>query len=227
MGEQGLAGVADPSTLFLGDRLVGAPGSAVTVPVEGHRPLLVEVQALVGRSAQVPRRLVTGLDPNRVGFLVAVLDKRAGVPVGDCDVYVSVAGGARAWEPAADLAVCLAVASSWSGRPLRPSMVALGEVGLGGELRRVGATAKRLAEAGRLGFTEALVPGGGDGRDGAAEVAQPGSAARERAGPPGQGLARLPAASLAGALDAAFGPSLAATHRRSPRASAARLAGAS
>ena len=158
MGEAGLTGVPDPSSLFLGDRLVGAPGSAVTVPMEGYRPLLVEVQALVGRSSPVPRRFVTGLDPGRVGFLVAVLDKRAGVPVGDCDVYVSVTGGARACEPAADLAVCLALASSVSNKPVGPDMVAIGEVGLGGEVRRVSGMAKRLAEAGRLGFHHALVP---------------------------------------------------------------------
>lgn len=158
MGETGLTGVPDPSSLFLGDRLLGAPGSAVTVPIEGHRPLLVEVQALVGRSSAVPRRFVTGLDPGRVGFLVAVLDRRAGVPVGDCDVYVSVTGGARACEPAADLAVCLALASSLSGRPVGPDLVAIGEVGLGGEVRRASGMAKRLAEAGRLGFHDALVP---------------------------------------------------------------------
>lgn len=158
MGEKGLTGVPDPSIFFLGDRLVGAPGSALTVPLEGYRPLVVEVQALVGRSSPVPRRFVTGLDAGRVGFLVAVLEKRAGVPVGDCDVYVSVAGGARACEPAADLAVCLALASSLSGKPLPAQMVALGEVGLGGELRRVNGMAKRLAEARRLGFDDALVP---------------------------------------------------------------------
>jgi DNA repair protein RadA/Sms len=105
MGEAGLSGVADPSSLFLGDRKAGVPGSAVTVPVEGHRPLLVEVQALVGRATQLPRRSVTGLDAGRVAFLVAVLDRWAGVPVGERDVYVSVAGGARACEPAADRAV--------------------------------------------------------------------------------------------------------------------------
>ncbi len=158
MGERGLAGVADPSALFLGDRREGSAGSTVTVPVEGYRPLVVEVQALVGRSSQVPRRFVTGLDPGRVGFLVAVLDRRAGVALGDCDVYVSVTGGARACEPAADLAICLALASSLVGAPVRSGLVAIGEVGLGGELRRVGSMPKRLAEAGRLGFKSALVP---------------------------------------------------------------------
>ena len=181
MSETGLTSVPDPSSLFLGDRLEGAPGSAVTVPIEGQRPLLVEVQALVGRSTAVPRRFVTGLDSGRVGFLVAVLDRRCGIPVGDCDVYVSVAGGARASEPAADLAVCLALASSLSGVPLRPDLVAVGEVGLGGETRRVSGMKKRLAEAERLGFRDALVPGPTErpGRDGRSSPAgRPSSAER-------------------------------------------------
>ncbi len=195
MGEAGLTGVPDPSSLFLGDRLVGSPGSAVTVPMEGYRPLLVEVQALVGRSSPVPRRFVTGLDPGRVGFLVAVLDKRAGVPVGDCDVYVSVTGGARACEPAADLAVCLALASSVWEKPVGPDMVAIGEVGLGGEVRRVSGMAKRLAEAGRLGFHRALVPAPPKG---------PSDQHQSRAAP--RTLPReLPAATLAEALSVAFG----------------------
>jgi len=195
MGEAGLTGVPDPSSLFLGDRLVGAPGSAVTVPIEGYRPLLVEVQALVGRSSAVPRRFVTGLDPGRVGFLVAVLDKRAGVPVGDCDVYVSVTGGARACEPAADLAVCLALASSVSGKPVGPDMVAIGEVGLGGEVRRVSGMAKRLAEAGRLGFHRALVP--------APPKSQPDQ--HQSSAAPRALLRELPAATLGEALSVAFG----------------------
>ena len=175
MTESGLTSVGDPSSLFLGDRLDGAPGSAVTVPIEGHRPLLVEVQALVGRASAVPRRFVTGLDPGRVGFLVAVLDRRCGVPVGECDVYVSVAGGARACEPAADLAVCLALASSLSGTPLPSDLVVIGEVGLGGEARRVSGMQKRLAEARRLGFRDALVP--------ASTGNPPGGGADERPGP--------------------------------------------
>jgi len=195
MGEAGLTGVPDPSSLFLGDRLVGAPGSAVTVPMEGYRPLLVEVQALVGRSSPVPRRFVTGLDPGRVGFLVAVLDKRAGVPVGDCDVYVSVTGGARACEPAADLAVCLALASSVWEKPVGPDMIAIGEVGLGGEVRRVSGMAKRLAEAGRLGFHRALVPAPPKDRpDQHQSRAAPRTQPRE-----------LPASTLAEALSVAFG----------------------
>ncbi|HXW79228.1 MAG TPA: DNA repair protein RadA [Acidimicrobiales bacterium] len=225
MAESGLSGVPDPSSLFLGDRVVGAPGSAVTVPIEGHRPLLVEVQALVGRSSAVPRRFVTGLDPGRVGFLVAVLDRRAGVPVAECDVYVSVAGGARACEPAADLAVCLALASSLSGTPVAPEMVTIGEVGLGGEVRRVSGMPKRLAEAGRLGFRSALVPGAAGRRRGNERVPAPDreeggdSRSAEREGGPRAGvpLRELPAATLGEALSAAFGDRLAPRVVRSPR----------
>jgi len=224
MGEGGLSGVSDPSSLFLGDRLVGAAGSAVTVPVEGYRPLLVEVQALVGRSSQVPRRFVTGLDAGRVGFLVAVLDRRAGIPVGDCDVYVSVTGGARACEPAADLAVCLALASSLSGAPVSGDIVALGEVGLGGEVRRVAGTAKRLAEARRLGFRRALVPA-----PVRAPVPSPapgwsppqaGVPARSRF--PGEDMSRLPVATLAEALSVVFGDRLGSARRHAPPAVPAR-----
>ncbi len=209
MGERGLVGVADPSALFLGDRREGSAGSTVTVPVEGYRPLVVEVQALVGRSSQVPRRFVTGLDSGRVGFLVAVLDRRAGVALGDCDVYVSVTGGARACEPAADLAICLALASSLVGSPVRSDLVAIGEVGLGGELRRVGSMPKRLAEAGRLGFKSALVPA-------------PAAAGAAR------GVDVVPARSLREALGAAFpsGWPLAEGHRaQRSGSSASRLPG--
>ena len=205
MTETGLTSVADPSSLFLGDRLDGAPGSAVTVPVEGHRPVLVEVQALVGRASAVPRRFVTGLDPGRVGFLVAVLDRRCGVPVGDCDVYVSVAGGARACEPAADLAVCLALASSLSGRPLSAELVVIGEVGLGGEARRVRGMKTRLAEARRLGFREALVPASSEGAR--TRVAGPGpklGASAQLATVAEPSLRQLPAASLSEALSIAL-----------------------
>lgn len=207
MGEHGLSGVADPSSLFLGDRLPGSAGSAVTVPLEGYRPLLVEVQALVGRSSQVPRRSVTGLDPGRVGFLVAVLERRAGVALGDRDIYVSVAGGARACEPAADLAVCLALASSLSNKPLPSDLVAIGEVGLGGEVRRVSAMAKRLAEAKRLGFAMGVVPAAGELQERAANRA-PASrpAVLSQSGRSGcAGLAELHAATLSQALALAFG----------------------
>jgi DNA repair protein RadA/Sms len=158
MGEGGLSGVSDPSSLFLADRQVGCPGSAVTVPVEGYRPLLVEVQALVGPGSKTPRRSVTGVDGGRVNFLVAVLEQRTPVKIGARDIYVSVTGGARAVEPAADLAICVALASCAVNRSVRPEVVVLGEVGLGGELRRVGALPKRLNEAHRMGFAEAVVP---------------------------------------------------------------------
>ena len=173
----------------------------------------------------MPRRFVTGLDPGRVGFLVAVLDRRAGVPVAECDVYVSVAGGARACEPAADLAVCLALASSLSGAPVAPDMVTIGEVGLGGEVRRVSGMRKRLAEARRLGFREALVPGPAERRRGHERV---GAAGRDGGGRSSSAeldvsvkaeasLRELPAATLAEALSAAFGDRLAPRAIRSPR----------
>ncbi len=214
MTESGLNGVPDPSSLFLGDRVEGAPGSAVTVPIEGHRPLLVEVQALVGRASPVPRRFVTGLDPGRVGFLVAVLDRRAGVPVAESDVYVSVAGGARACEPAADLAVCLALASSLSGVPVPSDMVTIGEVGLGGEVRRASGMRKRLAEARRLGFRDALVPGTAGRR---AEQGRAGAPGPEVGPKPEVSLRELSAATLGEALSVAFGDRLSGRALRSPR----------
>ncbi|MGC8627786.1 MAG: DNA repair protein RadA [Acidimicrobiales bacterium] len=199
MGENGLTSVADPSALFLEDRLEGAPGSAVAVTLEGHRPLLVEVQALVGRATTLPRRSVTGLDPGRVALLLAVLDRRAGLRVSDREVHVSVAGGARAGEPAADLPLCLALASSALGAPLPADMVAIGEVGLGGELRQARGVARRLAEAARLGFRWALVSA--SARKGHDELA--GGQGLERVG--GPGLRVVHAASVTEALEAALG----------------------
>lgn len=199
MGESGLSGVDDPSALFLGDRLVGSPGSAVAVPVEGYRAVLVEVQALVGRTSQVPRRLVTGVDAGRVGFLVAVLHERAQVPVSDRDVYVSVTGGARAIEPATDLAICLALTSALGEIPVPPELIAVGEVGLGGELRRAGGMAKRLAEAQRLGFETALLPAE------RSRVPRARGAGGQTAHPAGAGLRELRAPSLREALVLTFG----------------------
>ncbi|HYA45373.1 MAG TPA: DNA repair protein RadA [Acidimicrobiales bacterium] len=220
MTEKGLTSVLDPSALFLGDRMKDSPGSAVTVAMAGHRPLLVEVQALVGRSSAVPRRSVSGLDPGRVAFLVAVLDRRAGILVGDCDLYVSVAGGARAQEPAADLAACLAIASSARGKPLASDLVAIGEVGLGGEVRRVSAVGKRLTEAARLGFSAALIPGSVPPNEAAtilADSANPVVAASP-SGPAacrtGVGLPRvLHSTTLTEALAIAFGDDVAAGSR--------------
>ena len=159
MGQGGLAGVADASGLFLADRGEGIPGSAVVPIVEGHRPLLVEVQALVVASTlPSPRRSAQGLDQGRLALLVAVLTNRAGLPFADRDVYASVAGGLRLGEPGSDLGVCLALASAHLGTPLAGDLIACAEVGLGGELRTVGHTPRRLAEAARLGFSRAVVP---------------------------------------------------------------------
>src|SRR5215207_889888 len=155
----GLAGVADASGLFLADRRCGVPGSAVVAAIDGHRPLLVEVQALVTATPlPAPRRSAQGVDPGRLAMLLAVLQERAGWGFAKSDVYVSVAGGVRLAEPGTDLGTCLALASALAGQPVPSSLVACGEVGLGGEIRQVGQAPRRLGEAARLGFRHALVP---------------------------------------------------------------------
>jgi DNA repair protein RadA/Sms len=159
MGELGLVGVPDPSALFLADRQTGVAGSVVAPVLDGQRPLLVEVQALVVPSqAPAPRRTTQGVDGGRLAQVLAVLERHARLDVGRCDIHVAVAGGVRVPEPGVDLAVALAVASSATGRPVTADLVACGEVGLGGELRQVHRTERRLAEAARLGFTWAVVP---------------------------------------------------------------------
>lgn len=159
MRGEGLAEVTDPSAAFLAERSVGVPGSVVTVAMEGTRPLLVEVQALVSKSSlPVPRRTANGLDTNRLHLMSAVLARRIGVGLFDQDVYVNVVGGLRIDEPAADLATALAIASSYRDRPLPSDLVVLGEVGLSGELRSVGQLERRVREASKLGFRAALVP---------------------------------------------------------------------
>ena len=155
----GIEGLADPSGLFLSRRSEPVPGTCVTVTVEGRRPLLAEVQALVASSTlATPRRAVSGLDSARVAMVLAVLERRGRVRLGDNDVFSATVGGVRVTEPAADLAVALAVAAAARDSPLPPDLVAVGEVGLSGEVRRVGGVGRRLAEAARLGFTRALVP---------------------------------------------------------------------
>ena len=155
----GIAGLPDPSGLFLSRRGEPVPGSCVTVTVDGRRPLLAEVQALVARSTlATPRRAVSGLDSSRVAMVLAVLERRGRVKLGDDDVFSATVGGVRVTEPAADLALALAVASAARDAPIRPDTVVIGEVGLSGEVRRVGGVGRRLAEAARLGFTSALVP---------------------------------------------------------------------
>ena len=159
MSGRGLAEVPDPSALFLSERTSDAPGSAVICALEGTRPLLLEVQALVTRTPfGVPRRTAAGVDYNRTLLLLAVLEKRAGLHLASYDVYVSVAGGVQVGEPAADLGVALAVASSHRERPVEASTVAVGEVGLGGEVRAVSQVARRIGEAAKLGFHRVLLP---------------------------------------------------------------------
>jgi len=157
--DDGIVGVPDPSGLFLNRREDAVPGTAITVTVEGKRPLLCEVQALVSEtSLPQPRRAVSGLDSARVGMVLAVLEKRCGVRFGKQDVYAATVGGMKVTEPAIDLAVVLAISSSVQDVPLSPRLVALGEVGLAGEIRRVTGVGRRLAEAARMGFTHAIVP---------------------------------------------------------------------
>jgi DNA repair protein RadA/Sms len=160
MAERGLAGVPDAGALFLADRRAGVPGSVVVPTIEGHRPLLVELQALVGPAAvaAMPRRSAQGLDGGRLALLLAVLDRRLHLPLGGRDVYASAVGGVRVVEPGADLALALALVSAHTDVALPDDLVACGEVGLAGELRQVSQTPRRLAEAARLGFRQAIVP---------------------------------------------------------------------
>jgi DNA repair protein RadA/Sms len=159
MTATGLVGVADASGLLLCDRVAATPGSAVCCHLDGRRPLLVEVQALVvGTQMPSPRRSVSGTDSARLALLLAVLERRASLALSRHDVFVSAVGGVRLSDPGADLAVCLALASAATGVPGPLDVVVLGEVGLGGELRQVAYASRRLAEAARLGFGRAIVP---------------------------------------------------------------------
>jgi DNA repair protein RadA/Sms len=161
LSDVGIVGLADPSGLFLSHREVSVAGTCVTVTLEGRRPLVAEVQALIAPSnLPSPRRATHGLDASRVAMIMAVLERRARIPIGARDAYVSTVGGVRLAEPAADLAVALSVASSVVDAPLPPHAVAFGEVGLAGELRPVSGMPRRLAEAGRLGFRTAFTPRG-------------------------------------------------------------------
>jgi DNA repair protein RadA/Sms len=160
MTGQGLVGVEDPSLLF-GRPEDEQPGSAVACALEGTRPLVLEIQALVSKTdLAMPRRVATGVDPKRLSMIVAVLGRHAGVPLGQADVFVNVAGGVRIDEPGADLAVALAIASAARGVPVRRGVACLGEIGLTGRLRPVAQLERRLAECEKLGLVEAIVPGG-------------------------------------------------------------------
>jgi DNA repair protein RadA/Sms len=159
--DNGIECVSDPSALFRDQRPQPVSGTAVTVTLDGKRPLIGEVQALIGAPASgSPRRAVSGIDSSRAAMITAVLEKRAKLPVGANDIYLSTVGGMRLTDPSADLAVALAIASSCMDLPMPASAVAIGEVGLAGDLRRVSGMDRRLAEAARLGFTAAVVPPG-------------------------------------------------------------------
>jgi DNA repair protein RadA/Sms len=189
MGESGLREVADPGRAFLADHEGVAPGSVVAATLEGTRPLLVEVQALVAPAGYgTPARRASGVDPTRLALLLAVLGRRAGVGLGSHDVYANLAGGLTVAEPGLDLAVALALASSLRDRPVDPGTVVVGEVGLLGELRPVSGLDRRLREAARLGFERAIVP----------VVRRPAT--------PVEGIRAAPVASLRDALRAALLP---------------------
>jgi len=159
MTDAGLAEVPNPSALFLGDRQRETTGSAVFAGIEGTRPMLVEIQALVAPSTLgTPRRAVVGWDGNRLAMVLAVLEARCGVPIGANDIYLNVAGGLRISEPAADLAVAAALISALVREPVAPDTVVFGEIGLSGEIRPVSQTDARLKEAEKLGFVAALTP---------------------------------------------------------------------
>jgi DNA repair protein RadA/Sms len=155
----GLKPVANPSALFLAERIAGSPGSAVVATMEGSRPMLVEVQALVSpTSFGTPRRMSLGIDPNRTNLLLAVLEKRVGLELLGDDVFVSVAGGLEVDEPAADLGVAAAIASSFRNRPVPADTVLFGEVGLAGEVRGAAQSGLRVREAAQMGFTRCILP---------------------------------------------------------------------
>jgi DNA repair protein RadA/Sms len=189
MTEGGMAEVANPSEAFLAERLPDAAGSAIAVTMEGTRPLLVEIQALASTTSfGLPRRTANGVDLNRLLLLVAVLSKRVGLRLHDQDVFVNVIGGLRINEPAADLAVALAITSSLRNLPLPSDLAAVGEIGLSGELRTVSQLSRRLNEAAKLGFKRCVVPG-----------------THRRLQEVPAGLQAIPARSLADALAVALG----------------------
>jgi len=158
MTEKGLKGVANPSAIFLSTHGEPVPGSCVLVTLEGTRPMLVEIQALVDSGGPSPRRLSVGLDRDRLAMMLAVMHRHAGIACMDQDVFVNAVGGVRISEPAADLAVMLAIQSSLRGRPLPRGFIAFGEVGLAGEVRPAPRGQERLKEAAKLGFSVAVVP---------------------------------------------------------------------
>ena len=163
MREDGLREVNNPSELFLSEREKQTPGSVIASSIEGTRPILLEVQALVTPSNYgYPQRVTTGFDQRRLSILLAVLEKRANIRVFAANVFLNIAGGMRVQEPAVDLAVCISTASSLLDKVVENQTVVIGEVGLGGEIRSVGNIEKRIQEAAKLGFTKAIVPAGNE-----------------------------------------------------------------
>ena len=161
MGEAGLEEVPDPSAALLGTTVTAAPGTAIVAALEGTRPLLVEIQSLVNHTENsMVRRIANGIDINRLHMILAVLEKRLNHKFGKSDIFVSVAGGIRVTEPAADLGLALSIVSNQDNRPLPDGLVVIGELGLTGEVRRVGQLERRLQEAARHGLTRALIPAG-------------------------------------------------------------------
>jgi DNA repair protein RadA/Sms len=185
----GLVEVQNPSEAFLAERVVNAPGSAIAVTMEGTRPILAEVQALATTTSFAnPRRTANGVDMNRLLLIIAVLTKRTGIRLSEQDVFVNVIGGLRIDEPAADLAIALALASSSKDRPLPADMGFVGEVGLSGELRAVSQLPTRLNEAAKLGFRRVLIP----------------RTARRGGDPLPEGIEAIPIRSLEEAMDVAL-----------------------
>lgn len=161
MGEKGLQEVSNPSEFMLNGKPRGASGSIVVCSMEGTRPILIEIQALVCHSNfGIPRRQTTGTDFNRVNLLMAVLEKRLGLQMGNCDAYVNIAGGIKIQEPAIDLGIAMAIVSSFKNRAIEDGVIAIGEVGLSGEVRAVSMIQSRVQEAKKLGFTACIVPWG-------------------------------------------------------------------
>jgi DNA repair protein RadA/Sms len=161
MGEAGLEEVPDPSAALLGAAVISSPGTAIVAALEGTRPLLVEIQSLVNKTDNsMVRRIANGIDINRLHMILAVLEKRLDHKFGKSDIFVSVAGGIRVTEPAADLGLALSIVSNQDNRPLPDGLVVIGELGLTGEVRRVGQLERRLQEAARHGLTRALIPAG-------------------------------------------------------------------
>jgi len=189
MCEMGLREISNPSQVFLAGRETDAPGSAIAVTLEGTRPILVEIQALTSRTSfGLPRRTANGVDFNRLLLLIAVLSKRVGMGLSNQDVFANVVGGLRVNEPAADLALAIAIASSYRNRPVAPDLALVGEIGLSGELRAVGQIEKRLMEASKLGFGRCLLPRG----------------VGQKRLPKVEGIQLIPVRSVAEALDVAL-----------------------